>query len=50
MVIDGIVHNQIFDTLKMEDHYSKKDGVEVTYVCTSATNAYATFAADVFYR
>ena len=30
-----IVHNPIFDTLKMEDHYSKKDGVEVKYVCTS---------------
>ena len=50
MVIDGIVHNPIFDTLKIEDHYSKKDGVEVKYVCTSAPNEYGTYAADIFYR
>ena len=50
MVISGIVHNPIFDTLKMEDHYSKKDGVEVKYVCTSAPNEYGTYAADIFYR
>lgn len=50
MVIGGIVHNPIFDTLKIEDHYSKKDGVEVKYVCTSAPNANATYAADIFYR
>jgi len=50
MVIDGIVHNPIFDTLKIEDHYSKKDGVEVKYICTSAPNEYGTYAADIFYR
>jgi len=50
VVIGEIVHNPIFDTLKIEDHYSKKDGVEVKYICTSATNASATYAADVFYR
>ena len=46
----SIIHEPIFDTLKIEDHYSKKDGVEVKYVCTSAPNAYATYAADIFYR
>jgi hypothetical protein len=50
MVIDGIVHKPIFDTLKIEDHYSKKDGVEVKYICTSAPNEYGTYAADIFYR
>lgn len=49
MVIDRIVHNPIFDTLKIEDHYSKKDGVDVKYVCTSALN-HGTLACDVFYR
>jgi hypothetical protein len=45
-----VIHNPIFDTLKIEDHYSKKDGVDVKYVCTSAPNEYATYAADIFYR
>jgi len=45
-----VIHNPIFDTLKIEDHYSKKDGVDVKYVCTSAPNEYGTYAADIFYR
>jgi hypothetical protein len=31
-----IKHEPIFDTDKICEHYSKKDGVPVTYVCTSA--------------
>jgi hypothetical protein len=49
-VVKNIIHNPIFDTLKIEDHYSKKDGVDVKYVCTSAPNEYGTYAADIFYR
>lgn len=49
-MVKNIIHNPIFDTLKMEDHYSKKDGVDIKYVCTSAPNANATYAADIFYR
>ena len=45
-----VIHNPIFDTLKIEEHYSKKDGVPVKYVCTSAPNEYGTYAADIFYR
>jgi hypothetical protein len=49
-VVKNIIHNPIFDTLKIEDHYSKKDRVPVKYVCTSAPNEYGTYAADIFYR
>ena len=45
-----VIHNPIFDTLKIEEYYSKKDGVDVKYVCTSAPNEYGTYAADIFYR
>ena len=45
-----IVHNPIFDTKTVADFYSEKDGVPVKYVCTSAPNEYATYAADIFYR
>lgn len=45
------IHNRpIFDTKKVEEHYTQKDGVPVKYVCTSAPNEYATYAADIFYR
>ena len=46
----NIQHEPLFDTAKAEAHYTEKDGVEVKYVCTSATNKNATYAADVFYR
>jgi hypothetical protein len=49
-MVKNIIHNPIFDTLKIEDHYSKKDRVPVKYVCTSAPNEYGTYAADIFYR
>ena len=45
-----IHHEPRFDTQKVCELYSKKDGVPVKYVCTSATNAYGDFACDVFYR
>lgn len=45
-----IQHEPIFDIDKVCEMYSEKDGVPVTYVCTSATNAYGTLAVDVFYR
>ena len=45
-----IKHAPLFDTEKVEKFYSEKDGVPVKYVCTTATNVHATFAADVFYR
>ena len=46
----NIHHRPIFDTEKVIEHYSKKDGVPVKYVCTSAPNAHAAYAADIFYR
>ena len=45
-----IHHRPILDTARVEKLYSEKDGVPVKYVCTSAPNQYATYAADIFYR
>ena len=44
-----IKHEPLFDTDKVCEHYSKKDSVPVTYVCTSATGDEAQ-AMDIFYR
>jgi len=44
-----IQHEPLFDTAKVEAHYSKKDGVEVKYVCTTDLNA-SDVPVDVFYR
>jgi len=46
----NINHRPISDTKLLEKHYSEKDGVPVSYVCTSAPNLSATYAADIFYR
>ena len=46
----NIKHHPIFDTKRVCELYSQKDGVPVTYVCTSAPNLNATYAADIFYR
>jgi len=45
----NIQHEPLFDTAKVEAHYTKKDGVEVKYMCTSAADA-GTSAMDIFYR
>ena len=45
----NIQHSPLFDTARVEQLYTEKDGVEVKYVCTSATNG-GTLATDVFYR
>ena len=44
-----IKHEPIFRTDAMVEHYSKKDGVEVKYVCSSALGSEAQ-AMDIFYR
>ena len=44
-----IKHEPQFDTDKICEHYTEKDGVPVKYVCTSAAN-HGTAAMDVFYR
>lgn len=46
----NIHHEPLFDTAKVEKLYTEKDGVEVKYVCTTAVQQHAEFAADVFYR
>jgi len=46
----NIQHTPIFDTATVEKLYTEKDGVEVKYVCTTAIQQHAEFAADVFYR
>lgn len=45
----NIHHRPIFDTKRVEEFYSEKDGVPVTYVCTSALGSEAQ-AMDIFYR
>jgi hypothetical protein len=44
-----IKHKPLFDTDKVCELYSKKDGVPITYVCTSALGDEAQ-AMDIFYR
>jgi hypothetical protein len=44
-----IIHEPLFETDKIEKHYSEKDGVDVKYVCTSALGG-QDFAVDIFYR
>lgn len=46
----NIQHNPIFDTNKVIEVYSEKDGVPIRYVCTSAPNVSAAYAVDIFYR
>jgi hypothetical protein len=48
--MERIKHEPIFDIKTVADFYSEKDGVPVKYVCTSAPNTHATYAADIFYR
>ena len=45
----NINHRPMFDIEKVCKHYSEKDGVPVTYVCTTALG-YEAQAMDVFYR
>ncbi len=45
----NINHTPILDTKRVCELYSKKDGVPVTYVCTSAIGDEAQ-AMDIFYR
>jgi hypothetical protein len=45
----NIHHRPILDTNKVCEHYTEKDGVPVTYVCTSALDSEAQ-AMDIFYR
>ena len=45
----NIQHSPLFDTAKVEAHYTEKDGVDVKYVCTSALGS-QDFTTDVFYR
>ena len=45
----NIKHNPIFNTDEIAKHYSKQDGVEIKYVCTSALGSEAS-AMDIFYR
>ena len=45
----NIQHKPLFDTAKVEEVYTEKDGVEVKYVCTTDLNA-SDVPVDVFYR
>lgn len=45
----NIAHRPLLDKDKVCEHYSKKDGVAVKYVCTSALSG-EEFAMDIFYR
>lgn len=45
----NIHHRPIFETEKVIEHYSEKDGVPVKYICTSALGN-GTNPVDIFYR
>ena len=45
----NINHRPFFDIVRVEKHYSEKDGVPVQYICTSALGGEAQ-AMDIFYR
>ena len=45
----NIQHEPLFDTAKVEAHYTEKDGVDVKYVCTTDLRA-SDVPVDVFYR
>jgi hypothetical protein len=45
----NIVHDPQFNTTKVEQLYTEKDGVEVKYVCTTDLRA-SDVPVDVFYR
>jgi len=45
-----IKHNPIFRTDDVIRHYSDKDGVPITYVCTTELDPGSCVKADVFYR
>ncbi len=45
-----IKHIPMFDTDKICELYSEKDGVPVKYVCTTTPTEQGTNSADVFYR
>jgi hypothetical protein len=44
-----IHHNNLFNKEAIIEHYTKKDGVDVKYVCTTDLNA-SDVPVDVFYR
>src|SRR6056300_458891 len=45
----NIQHEPLFDTAKVEEHYTEKDGVEVKYVCTTDLRG-RDCPVDVYYR
>ena len=45
----NIVHENLFHIEAIIEHYTKKDGVDVKYVCTTDLNA-SDVPVDVFYR
>ena len=45
----NVKHAPLFDTKKIEEIYTKKDGVTVTYVCTTDLNN-SDVPFDIFYR
>ena len=45
----NIQHEPLFDTAKVEELYTQKDGVDVTYVCTTDLRA-SDVPVDVSYR
>lgn len=49
MKLMDIKHPSLFDTARVEELYTQKDGVEVKYVCTSDLKA-SDRPMDIFYR
>jgi len=45
-----IKHHPLFDREKVTKLYSEKDGVPVSYVCTSALGSEDAYARDIYFR
>jgi hypothetical protein len=45
----NIAHRPLYNTAAICEHYSKKDGVPIKYVCTTSLGG-GTSASDIFYR
>jgi len=45
-----ITHKPLLDVQKVIDHYTKKDGAPIKYVCSSSITENGNAAADIFYR
>jgi len=50
MIIESIQHYSVTDVDSVAEFYTRKDGMPIRYVCTTALDSEAASAYDIFYR